>query len=190
MNVATRARRTVKVGWTAAAVWALYRIPAWGRRLRGVTFTAEQLSPTHERAARRILSLALDLRGVMIKMWQAVATRSDIFPKEFIEHLKQCHDAVPPKPFEVVREVARVGRHIKEDSVAIQIHPAVADYLCTEGRALLDEAEQSVGKHTVLLPTPACHIEDFDVIGVDTGFRPESSLRLLPDMVEEDEGTA
>lgn len=105
MNVATRARRTVKVGWTAAAVWALYRIPAWGRRLRGVTFTAEQLSPTHERAARRILALALDLRGVMIKMCQAVATRSDIFPKEFIEHLKQCHDAVPPKPFEVVREV-------------------------------------------------------------------------------------
>ncbi|MEE2672284.1 MAG: AarF/UbiB family protein [Myxococcota bacterium] len=105
MNVATRVRRTVRVGWTAAVVWAIYKIPGWGRRLRGVTLTSEQLSPTHERAARLILGLALDLRGVMIKMCQAVATRSDIFPKEFIEHLKQCHDAVPPKPFEAVRAV-------------------------------------------------------------------------------------
>ncbi len=101
----TRVRRTVVVGWTAARVWALYKLPSWGRRLRGVTFTAEQLSPTHERAARLILALALDLRGVMIKMCQAVATRSDLFPKEFVDQLKQCHDAVPPKPFEVVRDV-------------------------------------------------------------------------------------
>ncbi len=95
----------MKVGWTAAAVWAMYKIPSWARRLRGVTFTSEQLSPTHERAAGLILALALDLRGVMIKMCQAVATRSDMFPKEFVDQLKQCHDAVPPKPFEVVRDV-------------------------------------------------------------------------------------
>ena len=105
MNVATRVRRTVKVGWTAAVVWSLYKIPSWLRRLRGVTLASAELSPTHERAARRILALALDLRGVMIKMCQAVATRSDMFPKEFINQLKQCHDAVPPKPFETVRVV-------------------------------------------------------------------------------------
>jgi len=105
MKVATRVRRTVQVGWTAAVVWSLYKIPAWFRRLRGVTLTSAELAPTHERAARRILALALDLRGVMIKMCQAVATRSDMFPKEFINQLKQCHDAVPPKPFETVRVV-------------------------------------------------------------------------------------
>ncbi len=105
MQFTTRVRRTGKVVWIAAVVWAMYKIPSWARRLRGVTITSKQLSPTHERAASRILALALDLRGVMIKMCQAVATRSDMFPKEFIEQLKQCHDAVPPKPFEVVREV-------------------------------------------------------------------------------------
>ncbi len=36
-------------------------------------------------------------------MCQAIATRADVFPPEFVEELKQCHDAVPPKPFAVVR---------------------------------------------------------------------------------------
>ena len=109
-----RVRRTVQVGWTAAVVWSLYKIPSWARRLRGVTATSAELSPTHERAARRVLALALDLRGVMIKMCQAVATRSDMFPKEFIDQLKQCHDAVPPKPFDAVRAVveAELGKPI------------------------------------------------------------------------------
>jgi predicted unusual protein kinase regulating ubiquinone biosynthesis (AarF/ABC1/UbiB family) len=38
-------------------------------------------------------------------MCQALATRSDIFPPEFITHLKQCHDAVPAKSFDVIRDV-------------------------------------------------------------------------------------
>ena len=106
MHVATRIRRTFKVGWTAALIWSLYKIPATARKLLGKPpRTEKELSSTHERAANWILALALDLRGVMIKTCQAVATRSDMFPKEFIERLKLCHDAVPPKPFEVVRDV-------------------------------------------------------------------------------------
>ena len=58
MWVTTRVLRTVKVGWTAAVIWASYKIPALHRRLRGVAFTSEQLSPTHARAASRILALA------------------------------------------------------------------------------------------------------------------------------------
>ncbi len=51
-----------------------------------------------------MLRTALSLRGVIIKVCQAVATRSDMFPPPFIQRLKQCHDAVPPKPFPVIRE--------------------------------------------------------------------------------------
>lgn len=106
MKWPTRIRRTWRVGTTAAFVWAIYKVPAWWRRLTGRPARSEaELSPTHARAANAILALALELRGVMIKMCQAVATRSDMFPKEFIDRLKQCHDAVPPKPFPVVREV-------------------------------------------------------------------------------------
>jgi ubiquinone biosynthesis protein len=76
----------------------------WARQLTGrPPRTDAEINALHEVTAKRILALALDMRGVMIKMCQALATRSDVFPPEFIEHLKQCHDAVPPKPFEAVR---------------------------------------------------------------------------------------
>ena len=106
MNLATRARRTIKVTSTAALIWSSYKIPSLLRKLIGRRpRTNEELSARHEKTAQRILDLALDMRGVMIKMCQAMATRSDVFPPEFITHLQQCHDAVPPKPFEVVRTV-------------------------------------------------------------------------------------
>ena len=113
MNLATRARRTITVSWNAAVVWSSYKIPSVARKLSGLPpRTDHQLSERHEKTARRILALALDMRGVMIKMCQALATRSDVFPAEFITHLKQCHDAVPPKPYDVVRAVveAELGK--------------------------------------------------------------------------------
>lgn len=106
MKLATRARRTLRVGWTALAVWASYKIPSVARRItRRAPLTNQELSARHEKTARRILELALDLRGVMIKMCQAMATRSDVFPPEFITHLEQCHDAVPAKPYEAIQRV-------------------------------------------------------------------------------------
>lgn len=106
MNLATRARRTVKVSWSAGIIWASYKIPSVARQLTGQPKrTNDQLSGRHEKTARRILDLALDMRGVMIKMCQAMATRSDVFPPEFITHLEQCHDAVPAKSFDVIRTV-------------------------------------------------------------------------------------
>jgi len=63
--------------------------------------TDAELAPRHARAAELILATALRMRGVIIKMCQAIATRADVFPPEFVERLKECHDAVPPKPFAV-----------------------------------------------------------------------------------------
>ena len=102
MNLATRTRRSLRVAGTAAALWCIYKIPEYARRLlrRPVP---ENRTATHERAARIVLSTALSMRGVIIKMCQAIATRADVFPPPFIETLKQCHDAVPPKPFEAIR---------------------------------------------------------------------------------------
>jgi predicted unusual protein kinase regulating ubiquinone biosynthesis (AarF/ABC1/UbiB family) len=106
MNLATKLRRSVRVARTAAALWTLYKLPALWRRWRGLPERrGHELDRTHERAARVVLACALDLRGVIIKTCQAVATRSDQFPPAFVDQLKQLHDAVPPKPFALVREV-------------------------------------------------------------------------------------
>ncbi|MFP6656292.1 MAG: AarF/UbiB family protein, partial [Myxococcota bacterium] len=106
MKLATRARRTIKVSWAAVAIWASYKIPSVARKItRRAPLTNKELSVRHQKNAQRILKLALDLRGVMIKMCQAIATRSDVFPPEFIKPLEQCHDAVPAKSYPVIRQI-------------------------------------------------------------------------------------
>ncbi len=105
MNPWTRAGRSARVTRAFVHLWFLYKVPGYWRRLRGLPPRTEaELGPTHERAAKVVLATALAMRGVIIKSCQFVATRSDVFPPGFIEELKQLHDAVPPKPFAVVKE--------------------------------------------------------------------------------------
>jgi hypothetical protein len=60
--------KAVRVTWDSAALWCLYKIPFYARKLTGHRELSDQeLSPTHQRAAKRILALTLDLRGIMIK---------------------------------------------------------------------------------------------------------------------------
>lgn len=105
MHPITRLRRTVRVGTLAARLWAHYKLPEYWAKLRRRGKPDEAtLRRRHEVAAGWILDCALQMRGVIIKLCQAIATRADVFPPEFVEELKKCHDAVPPKPFGVVRE--------------------------------------------------------------------------------------
>ena len=102
MKLATRTGRSLRVAGTAAALWCLYKVPPWLRRRLGRPEPGHGAA-THERAARLLLWTALSMRGVIIKMCQAVATRSDVFPPPVVATLKQCHDAVPPMPFAPIR---------------------------------------------------------------------------------------
>ncbi len=122
MNLATRARRSGRIAFTAAALWCLYKVPEYGRRLLRRP-PPEDRSATHERAARLVLGCALSMRGVIIKMCQAIATRADIFPPPFIEILKQCHDAVPPKPFDVIRGAVERELGKPLDAVFVEFDP-------------------------------------------------------------------
>ncbi len=104
MRPLTRLRRTHQVGWLAARLYLNYKLPAWRRALlRQPKLSDAELRPLHDRAANWILETALSMRGVIIKMCQAMATRADVFPPEFVERLKECHDRVPSKPFAEVK---------------------------------------------------------------------------------------
>jgi predicted unusual protein kinase regulating ubiquinone biosynthesis (AarF/ABC1/UbiB family) len=138
MNQLSRAYRTYRVATTAARLWGLYKLPSMARRAVGKPpRTDMELTPVNERASELVLELAFDLRGVLIKMCQAIATRSDRFPPSFIEKLKQCHDAVPAKDFDVIkahverelgRPIAEAFKHFEQTPIAsaslAQVHAA------------------------------------------------------------------
>ncbi len=139
MRILVRAYRSLRIGSTAAAIYLMYKLPAWTRKLlRRPPATEEELVPTHDRAARLLLRTALSLRGVLIKFCQVVGARADVFPPAVTDILKQCHDAVPPRPFDeirphVERELGKpldaVFREFEPESIAAaslaQVHRAV-----------------------------------------------------------------
>ncbi|HEY2734343.1 MAG TPA: AarF/UbiB family protein, partial [Polyangiales bacterium] len=117
MDEVARLYRTYRVATTAARLWAMYKLPDRARKLTGrATRSEAELTALNQRASELLLALAFDLRGVLIKMCQAIATRSDRFPPSFIERLKECHDSVPAKSFEEI--AAQIERELGQPLMA------------------------------------------------------------------------
>ena len=162
MIALTALARTAKVARAGASIWALYKVPARVRRLlRRPVATKEALSRSHERAAKLLLALALDLRGVNIKMCQVIGTRSDVFPPEMVAITKQCHDRVPARAFPVVREVVEreLGRPLEAIFSEFEETPLAAASLAQVHRARLVSGEEVAVK--VQYPGLA------DLVGID-----------------------
>lgn len=143
MTLGTRLWRGARIARTGATIWVLYEVPKWvRRRLRRPE--PERRDRTHERAAKALLSAALELRGVIIKVCQVAATRSDVFPPAFVSILKQCHDAVPPKPFDVVRQVVEgeLGKPLGAVFSEFDPHPLASASLAQVHRARLRDGRE------------------------------------------------
>lgn len=56
----------------------------------------------HERNAKRVLNLMIELEGLWVKFGQYLSTRADVLPEAYIYLLKQLQDSLPPRPLEEV----------------------------------------------------------------------------------------
>lgn len=57
---------------------------------------------THERNAKRVLNLSIELEGLWVKLGQYLSTRADVLPGAYISLLKQLQDSLPPRPLHEV----------------------------------------------------------------------------------------
>ncbi len=143
MNPARWLYRSGRIAGAAAAVYLLYKVPEWVGKLLGRGKPAER-DATHRRAARVMLRTALDIRGVTIKFCQVIGTRADLFPRPFIDVLKQCHDAVPPRRFDEIR--TQVERELGQPLEAVyrdfEREPIAAASLAQVHRAVLCDGRE------------------------------------------------
>jgi ubiquinone biosynthesis protein len=109
-----RAYRSVRIASVAATVYASYRLTGFSEWLLGQSNGRRRPTPAraalHRRNAQRIFDMAVELRGLLIKMCQVIGTRSDIFPPEFVRILSRCHDRLPPRAFPEIK--AQVEREL------------------------------------------------------------------------------
>src|SRR5215470_5082530 len=108
LNPLARAYRAARILRVAAQVYASYKVPelvSWtlGRR-NGHAGDPAGRAALHQRNAQLIFDTAIELRGLLIKMCQVIGTRSDIFPPQYVKVLSRCHDRLPPRPFEQIRQ--------------------------------------------------------------------------------------
>lgn len=77
---------------------ALQKREKWSRKDKRATLWEK----AHQRNAKRVLKLILELEGLWVKLGQYLSTRADVLPDAYISVLKQLQDSLPPRPLQEV----------------------------------------------------------------------------------------
>ncbi|PKA51417.1 putative aarF domain-containing protein kinase [Apostasia shenzhenica] len=141
-------RRRLRVFTVALVIYLDYK--AVQRRARWVSRGKEDAlwEKTHERNARRLLNLIIELEGLWVKMGQYLSTRADVLPEAYICLLKQLQDSLPPRPLWEVRQtiVEELGKSVDELFSSFFEQPLATASIAQVHRATLKNGEEVVVK--------------------------------------------
>lgn len=113
---ARRFRRSFRVARTGARIYLGYKLTQRRVRKYDPEAAAAAWERQHEQAAERMYRLAVDLKGLYVKMGQFIGTRSDLVPPPYTRSLSRLQDRVPPRPAAIIRETIEqeLGRPVTE----------------------------------------------------------------------------
>ena len=115
-NLVQRLSRTLRVVRDAAVIYWGYKRTQRRVRSLGPEQVEASWEAQHERSAKRLYHLCVDLKGLYIKAGQFIGTRADLVPYPYVRWLGQLQDRVPPRPVVEVRATIEreFGRSIEE----------------------------------------------------------------------------
>ena len=113
VKITDRIDRFVAVGGLAALVYGGYKAITLREQRLGLAADAaeERRRRHHSWSANRFYNIAVTRQGLLIKLGQVIGARPDLIPDEYIDVLSHLHDAVPPRPFPVIKR--RVERSLE-----------------------------------------------------------------------------
>ncbi|XWS72867.1 hypothetical protein CRYUN_Cryun02cG0076700 [Craigia yunnanensis] len=94
--------RRVKVFSVALVIYVDYKAVQQREKWTKKSKRATLWEKAHERNAKRVLSLIIELEGLWVKLGQYLSTRADVLPEAYISLLRQLQDSLPPRPLKEV----------------------------------------------------------------------------------------
>ncbi|KAI3943069.1 hypothetical protein MKW92_018385 [Papaver armeniacum] len=140
-------KRRMKVFTVAVIIYLDYKTLQQRERWSSKTKRAALWEKTHERNAKRVLSLIVELEGLWVKLGQYLSTRADVLPQAYIVLLKQLQDSLPPRP---VNEVCRTIQRELGKSVDDLFSEFVETPLATASIAQVHRATLNDGRNVVV----------------------------------------
>lgn len=103
---------------------------------------------THERNAKRLLNLIIELEGLWVKLGQYLSTRADVLPEAYITLLKQLQDSLPPRPLEEVRKTIEegLGKPVEALFSSFDVIPLGTASIAQVHRAKMNDGQEVVVK--------------------------------------------
>ncbi|KAI3977057.1 hypothetical protein MKX01_032172 [Papaver californicum] len=139
--------RRMKVFTVAVIIYLDYKTLQQRERWSSKSKRAALWEKTHERNAKRLLSLIVELEGLWVKLGQYLSTRADVLPQAYIVLLKQLQDSLPPRP---VKEVCRTIQKELGKSVDDLFSEFVETPLATASIAQVHRATLNDGRNVVV----------------------------------------
>nr|XP_016478916.1 PREDICTED: uncharacterized protein LOC107800283 [Nicotiana tabacum] len=95
-------KRRVKVFTVALIIYFDYKALQQREKWANKSKKASLWEKAHERNAKRVLNLIVELEGLWVKLGQYLSTRADVLPEAYTCLLKQLQDSLPPRSLKEV----------------------------------------------------------------------------------------